>query len=192
MLQEISQYMPPLAPSKSGPSNRNELPPCSPSLAAKQTRVLLGCYRKGEASDPEVYVTSVATVLTRYPETVVRKITHPVDGIPGKLNWLPTVAEVRQACEAEMKPVYDEAARQKRIEDNARLIGAPAETSTDERARAVAHWEDVRKTIGKSADEVKALTETPLEALDRLAEAAKTPVAIGAGLAQKLKAMRAA
>lgn len=170
--------------------SKNEAPPCSPLLAAKQTRVLLGCYRKGEAADPEVYVASVATVLTRYPETIVRKVTHPVDGLPGKLNWLPTVAEVRSACDAEMKPFYDEAARQKRAEDNVRLLGAPAETSLDERARAVAHWEEVRKTIGKSEEEVKALTETPQEALDRLAATAGAPVTIGAGLSAKLEAMR--
>ncbi len=60
--------------------------------------MLLGCYRTGEANDPEVYISTVAAVLARYPEAVIREATG-IDGLPSKLKWLPTVSEVREECE---------------------------------------------------------------------------------------------
>jgi hypothetical protein len=160
-------------------------------LAAKQTRILLGCYRKGEAADPEVYVTSVATVLANYPEDVVMIVTDPVRGIPGRVNWLPTVAEVRLACEAEMKPHYDEIARRKRVTDTARVLAAPEPPTAEQRARAVEHWEtSVRPTMGFT--EVPPPKETPQEALARLKTEGLGPViVIGHGLAAKFEQMKA-
>lgn len=169
-----------------------DLPPCSPSLAAKQTRILLGCYRKGEATDPEVYVSSVATVLTRYPETVVRKVTHPVDGIPGKLNWLPTVAEVRSACEAEMKPFYDQIAREKRQGDQALLMDPQSVASPEERERAVSHYENSLRPelmAHRDTDKPQRPKETPEQAMARLEALKDTPVVIGGELRAKLNAM---
>jgi len=67
-------------------------------IALKATAILLGCYRTGEANDPEVYISTVAAVLMRYPEAVVREATG-IDGLPSKLKWLPTVSEVREECD---------------------------------------------------------------------------------------------
>jgi hypothetical protein len=65
---------------------------------------MFGCYRKGDANDPETYVAAITATLARYPEDVILRITHPVDGLPGQKDFLPTVAEVRRACESEMGP----------------------------------------------------------------------------------------
>jgi hypothetical protein len=70
-----------------------------PALAAERTRIMFGCYRKGDANDPEMYTTAIAAVLAEYPADIVRRVTDPVRGLPTKLNWLPTVAEVVKECD---------------------------------------------------------------------------------------------
>ncbi len=40
-------------------------------------------------------------VLAAYPEAVVERVVHPLHGLPGRLNFLPKLAEIREACEAE-------------------------------------------------------------------------------------------
>ena len=79
-----------------------ERPKCSAQEAAAGARLLLGCYRKGDAADPDTYTAAIAATLAQFPADVVRKITNPVTGIPAKLAFLPAVAEVRQACEDEL------------------------------------------------------------------------------------------
>lgn len=60
---------------------------------------LFGCYRKAEASEPDLYLAAAQRVLQRYPEDVVRAICDPVDGLPSKLKFLPSIAEIKEACE---------------------------------------------------------------------------------------------
>lgn len=69
------------------------------SYAAERAKLLLGCYRTGEANDPATYVAAVTVVLARYPEDVITTVTHPATGLPKKINWLPTIKEVSDACE---------------------------------------------------------------------------------------------
>lgn len=66
--------------------------------AKKQARLLLGCYRTGDANDPEVYVAAVVAVLSKYPMHVMRMACDPNDGLPSKIKWLPTIAEVSEEC----------------------------------------------------------------------------------------------
>lgn len=147
---------------------------------------MLGCFRKGEAEDPEVYVTSVAMVLTRYPERVARYVTHPAHGLPGRLNWLPTIAEVRSACEAEMKPIYEQAARMKRQQGQNLMLAAPDKPSEEQRAEAVAYWQEMRKTFGNP--EVAKPGETAEEALARLEELKGQPLSLSPEALKKYSA----
>lgn len=86
------------------------------SYAAKRARLLFGCYRKGDANDPETYVAAITAVLSRYEESVIRAVTHPAKGLPIRTNFLPTVKEVFEACEALDEPRREAEARKKRIE----------------------------------------------------------------------------
>jgi hypothetical protein len=61
--------------------------------------LLLGCYRTGEANDPDTYVAAISATLARYSEQIITDVTHPVGGLPSKKSWLPTVKEVFDACE---------------------------------------------------------------------------------------------
>lgn len=76
---------------------------------------MFGCYRKGDANDPETYVAAITATLARYPEDVIRDVTHPATGLPVQSNFLPTVAEVHKACEIRFKSRRDTDARQRAI-----------------------------------------------------------------------------
>lgn len=84
---------------------RTDLQPKSSDLdrsrvAAQRTAILFGCYRKADANDPEIYTMAVAATLAEYEPEVVEYVTDPRTGLPAKLKWLPSVAEVREACES--------------------------------------------------------------------------------------------
>ena len=65
--------------------------------------LMFGCYRRGDANDPDTYTAAIAAVLAEYPPEVVKAVTDPRTGLPRKVSWLPTVKEVSDACDAEKK-----------------------------------------------------------------------------------------
>ena len=71
---------------------------CPPQMAARRAAILLGCYRTGDANDPDTYCAAIAAVLSRYSKDVVTYVTDPRTGIAGECKWLPAVAEVKEAC----------------------------------------------------------------------------------------------
>ena len=79
--------------------------------AAERARLMFGCYRRGDANDPDTYVAAITATLARYPEDIIRDVTHPASGLPVQKDFLPTVAEVYRACEALMAPRHAAAAR---------------------------------------------------------------------------------
>lgn len=87
------------------------------SYAAERARLLFGCYRTGDANDPETYVAAITAVLAHYPEDVITQVTHPVTGLPHTKSWLPTVKEVTDACVSANEPFVEEQRRLKRIKD---------------------------------------------------------------------------
>lgn len=89
-----------LPPGTGSPPLSNNSDAVSRMIAAKAgARRLLGCYRAGDANDPETYVSAVISVLARYPIEIIREVTEPATGLPGRSQWLPTVAEIRNECE---------------------------------------------------------------------------------------------
>ena len=83
--------------------------------AMERARLLLACFRTGDANDPETYVAAVTATLARYPEDVIRDVTMPGTGLTIQGNFMPTVREVYLVCEEIMRPRREHAARQDRI-----------------------------------------------------------------------------
>jgi hypothetical protein len=77
----------------------------------ERANILMGSYRKGQASDPEMYVASIAAVLSEYPADVVTVVTDPRTGVQNRVKFLPEVYEVREACEIAMEPIRAEQRR---------------------------------------------------------------------------------
>lgn len=61
---------------------------------------MFGCYRRGDANDPERYAAAVAAVLSAYPEDIIKFATDPRTGVITKYpKYMPNAGEVRQFCE---------------------------------------------------------------------------------------------
>jgi len=78
---------------------------------------LLGCYRSGEANDPDTYVAAISATLARYSQQIITDVTHPVSGLPAKKSWLPTVTEVFDACEEQADRTRQQTARERSIQE---------------------------------------------------------------------------
>lgn len=70
-------------------------------FASDRARVLLGCYRKGEANDPQMYSAAVSALLAQYSRYVIEQVTHPLSGLASRTDWMPTLKELKAACEQE-------------------------------------------------------------------------------------------
>jgi hypothetical protein len=134
-------FRPPLAGSPRALSTSGPFPldTCPPEVATRRAAILLASYRKGDAEDPEIYSGAVASVLAAYPLAVAYRVTDPRTGLAGRMKFLPTVEEVRSACEAEMGPARaaEELAR-RRAHTAAVLSGHKAPVGSPEHQRVVA------------------------------------------------------
>lgn len=63
-----------------------------------QATVMLGCFRKVDAHDPEIFVAAIEATLARFAPEVIDHVCGP-DGIAARQTFTPSVAEVRAACE---------------------------------------------------------------------------------------------
>lgn len=62
--------------------------------------LMYGCYRKDDASNPEVFLTAASAILAEYSDEVIRYVTDPRTGLPSNLKWPPQASEVREACKS--------------------------------------------------------------------------------------------
>lgn len=104
--------------------------------------VLFGCYRRSDAADPETYATAVAAVLAGYSPAIVKRVTDPRTGLPGRSKFLPTVSEVKEACDelrdSEWRAVKRERDLQNQLQERKRaeeLAKAPRVTIEELQAR---------------------------------------------------------
>jgi len=87
--------------------------------------MMFGCFRKGEANDPERYAAGITRILAEYPRQVIERVTDVFHGLPSKQDFLPTTREVKAACEAEMEPIRREQRRQAIQREQAKLLSGP-------------------------------------------------------------------
>lgn len=89
--------------------------PCSADDAVFMARNLIGLYPAREVHDATAYAAGVTAVLASHPLDFVRRVCSPVHGLPSRLKWLPTIADVTEALHAER-------AKRDRIATNARYV----------------------------------------------------------------------
>ena len=122
-------------------------------MATKLVTILFGCYRRGEADDPETYFAAVVAVLTGYPTLIAQAVCDPRGGIPSKSQFLPTIYEIWSACEARIRPLIDAEARQRRmVEDEANRPAEISEAAAERRKAFIAEWR-LKSAAELSADE---------------------------------------
>ncbi len=158
-------------------------------MASYHAKLILGSYRADQANDPDIYVTAITHLLSRYPIDVGAQLTDPKDGVAGKYKWLPTVSEVKEEAEAILEAERQYAYRQdqlrkqwelrdlveaeekaetpehrkavaERIKNELRAHGFKFEG--DERTQPVETVESVKAKLGLSDEQWKALPDAPL------------------------------
>jgi hypothetical protein len=73
-------------------------------LALDRAKLLLGCYRRTDANDPETYIAAIAAVLSLYDAALIRDATDPRTGIQTSAKhaaWPPNVGELKAFCDDE-------------------------------------------------------------------------------------------
>jgi hypothetical protein len=108
--------------------SRTQQTDSSPNLsleAAKCAKLILGSYRTGDANDPDTYVRVIAAVLTCYPVEIMKEVSDPRWGIATKIKWLPTLYDVKEACEAAMQPTYRRQREEAHIAERRQRLSAP-------------------------------------------------------------------
>jgi hypothetical protein len=144
--------------------NQNPTSACSPEVVSDCARMLVGAYRRNDAEDPALFIRAAATVLSAYPEKIVRRVTHPAYGIPSRLKFLPSIAEIREACEEAMKPIYA-AEREEKLKAERALRLPPPVVTAEQRERATRRWfDEIRPSMIPAARQ----TETREQAAEKL------------------------
>jgi hypothetical protein len=87
-----------------------------PRLATRLASRIYGCYRDNSASDPETFLTAAAAVLSRFPPEVTATVAVR---LPESTKWLPSVAEIVEACDKAMQPLL---AKRRRDEERERTL----------------------------------------------------------------------
>lgn len=62
----------------------------------------MSAYRRDDYADPVAFVTQLGAVLERYPADIVKHVTDPYTGLQRTLKFPPSIAEVVEACDAEV------------------------------------------------------------------------------------------
>jgi hypothetical protein len=120
--------------------------PCSPTDAAEAVGRLLGLYPGREITDARTYAQGLTAMLAAYPRDFVKRVCNPVTGLPSRLKFLPTLADLREALDAERlrrdriaasaRWVLAQAARQRKEADEEAAFEANR-PSAEERSRRV-------------------------------------------------------
>lgn len=103
---------------RSRPSSHSTSPHHA-AYATERATMLFGCYRRGDANDPETYVRAIAAVLAMYDADLIREVTDPRTGIATDEKFaafMPNAGELKRYCDGL-------AARRERIQ---RLGALPA------------------------------------------------------------------
>lgn len=69
---------------------------------------MFGCYRKGDANDPETYTAAITAILAKFSDDVIERVTNPAEGIPSKFKFMPNPAEVQEICMEAQKAITAE------------------------------------------------------------------------------------
>lgn len=118
---------------------------CDPVTASDYANRLMGFYPAREVNDPVTFAAGMAANFAALPRNIVKRVCDPVKGLPSRLKFLPTIADVREALDAERVKrdriignatwVIREAKRQAdEAAHDAKIVAERASMTTEERA----------------------------------------------------------
>lgn len=157
---------------------------CSQDFAEAAATIVLGAYRNTEVSSPKVYIKTTAAVMTCFTQEIVQEAFDPRTGLQTHQKWLPTVSEIREACE---KVAGERANRARRalLNQHHVLIDTPQGLKPEAEAARLLTGPNAPRA--RTAEERARIAD---EALRRFRASAPPPepVAVSKGLAAKIRA----
>jgi hypothetical protein len=129
---------------------------CDPRIAARLAAKLFGCYRASDANDPETFLAAATAMLAQYPEAAVAKVCDPVRGLPSTSKFLPSITEIREACEREMVWHYAVEKRERERRHTAEVLAPspPATAESRQRVRALANQVLAELSVGDAPQSI--------------------------------------
>ncbi len=98
---------------------------CAEHVLDDAVRQLIGSYPAREVTDAKTLTKGIKAMFGAYPFYAVQRVVNPVTGLASRLKFFPTLAEVREALDAEM-------IRRGRIARNCKhIIDAEAKAAED-------------------------------------------------------------
>lgn len=120
--------------------------PSTPQDVKQAKKMLFGSYPNGSPRDPEVYGLAVTGLLSKYPTDVIFRVCDPINGIPTKCSFLPTIAELSAALNDEMKPIWAALRHQKQLAQ----LPKPSTQTPEERARILAGMKELSAKLKRA------------------------------------------
>jgi hypothetical protein len=77
--------------------------PATRAEAQSYLKILCGCYRQSEIADPMIFNEAALRIMCNYPVDILKAVTDPAAGLPAKLKWFPSLAELKKALEILME-----------------------------------------------------------------------------------------
>ena len=136
---------------------------------AELAEKLIRSYRFDGATDERAafqQAGAICEIFAHYPEEVLADVVHPVRGLPGRLKWFPTLAEVKAACDDLMAPLQARARADLALLETAALLAPSPPESPERREWAVA---DALAKMGKLSAEPEGERKRPEAPVDTLA-----------------------
>lgn len=61
--------------------------------------LILGAYRDADLANPDVFISTASAVISGFSEEIATEAFNPRTGLQTRSKWLPTISEIREACE---------------------------------------------------------------------------------------------
>jgi len=74
---------------------------CSEDEARGAAEFLVGQYPARSVHNADIFAKSMTAMFAAYPRDLAKRVTNPVTGLASRLKFLPTLAEVKEALDAE-------------------------------------------------------------------------------------------
>ena len=124
-------------------------------LAKYHARLIFGCFRAGDANDPEVFTGALITLLMSYPAAIGAKLSDPKGGLAGKFKFLPTISEVREEADALMAADHAKLKRARDWHEQMRLQRENEQRENEE------PWEVRQRAVARVMADYKARVVSP-------------------------------
>jgi|HubBroStandDraft_1064217.scaffolds.fasta_scaffold09199_6 hypothetical protein len=69
-------------------------------MISRQVSIMLAGYRAADFNDPSIAYAQFGAVLENYSDATIAYVTSPLTGVQSRCKFLPTIADLKEACEA--------------------------------------------------------------------------------------------